>query len=123
MPRLQDILFVAWGVVLAILLAFHLKVAVFALIGAFVCGSIYLFAGMIPSRHDGFWSRLFTTVFLAIVVSSLVLILPGTFGAQRPAIEHTVMAIAALLPVAAVCFEIVRTPRVVQRILRSLGRR
>ena len=123
MPRLQDILFVAWGVVLAVLLAFHLKVAVFALIGAFVCGSIYLFAGMIPSRHDGFWSRLFTTVFLAVVVSSLVLILPGTLGARRPAIEGTVAVIAALLPVAALCFEIARTPHLMQRILRSLGRR
>jgi hypothetical protein len=31
MPRLQDILFVLWGVALAVLLAFQLKIAVFAL--------------------------------------------------------------------------------------------
>lgn len=123
MPRLQDILFVVLGVAIAILLAFHLKIAVFALLGAFGCGAIYVFAGMIPSRDEGFCNRVFVSVFLSIVVASLVLILPGTFGANRPDIETAVIALAAALPVAAVCFEIVRTPRVMETIMRSLGRR
>ncbi len=123
MPRLQDILFVILGVVLVVLLAFHLGIAVFALVGAFVCGSIYVFAGMLPSRTESLWRRAFTSGFLAAVMSCLVLILPGTFGAQRLDIQNAVIAIAGLLPVAAICFEIVRTPRVMQTILRSLGRR
>ena len=53
-----------------------------ALVGAFGCGAIYLLAGMIPSREEPFWRRTFTSVFLSVVVSSLVLILPGTMGAQ-----------------------------------------
>ena len=123
MPRLQDILFIILGIALAILLAFHLRIAVFALLGAFVCGAVYVFAGMLPSRNETFWRRVFTSVFLASVMSCVVLILPGTFGANRPDIAGTVLAIAALLPVAAICFEIVRTPRIMQNILRALGRR
>jgi hypothetical protein len=123
MPRLQDILFVVLAVALVILLAFHLRIAVLALLGAFACGSIYLFAGMIPSRNERFCNRAFVSVFLSIVMSSLVLIVPGTFGADRPDMENTIIAIAALLPVAAICFEIVRTPRVMQTILRCLGHR
>jgi hypothetical protein len=123
MPRLQDVLFVLWGVALAVLLAFHLKIAVFALVGAFACGAIYVFAGMIPSRHEGFWNRAFNSVFLSVVISSLMLILPGTVGATRPGVRTAVIAIAALLPVAALCFEIARTPRVLQTVLRSLRRR
>ena len=123
MPRLQDILFVILGVALAILLAFQLRIAVFALLGAFACGCVYVFAGMLPSRNEAFWRRLFTSVFLASVMSCLVLILPGTFGVDRPDIAGTVLAIAGLLPVAAICFEIARTPDLVQTILRSMRRR
>ena len=123
MPRFQDILFILFGVLVAVLLAFDLRIAMFALVGAFACGAVYLFAGMLPSRTEGFWPRVFTSVFLAAVLSCLVLILPGTLGANRPDIQGPVLAIAALLPVAALCFEIARTPRVVQTILRSLGRR
>lgn len=123
MPRLQDALFVALGVAVATLLALHLRIAVFALLGAFACGSIYLFVGMVPSRTESFWSRLFNTGFLSIVMASLVLILPGTFGAIGPGSQTVVIAIAALLPFAAICFEIVRTPRVTEIIMRSLGQR
>jgi hypothetical protein len=54
-----------------------------------------------------------------------VLILPGTMGAQalgRDA-QQTVMAIAGALPLMAICFEVVRTPRVMQGILRCFGYR
>lgn len=123
MLRVQDMLFIALGVALVVLLAFHLRIAVFALVGAFACGSVYLFAGMLPPRTESFWRRVFTTVFLAAVMSCLVLILPGTFGADAAGMAGTVLTIAALLPVAAFCFEVVRTPDVFQTILRSLGRR
>jgi hypothetical protein len=125
MPRPQDVLFGILGLVLLALIAFHIEVAVLALLGAFFCGAIYVFAGMIPSRDESFWDRLFITVFLSVVVSSLVLILPGTLGASAvgPNIEKTVIAIAGLLPVAAACFEIIRTPRVMQGILRCFGYR
>ena len=123
MPRLQDILFVVFGAALIAMLAFHLRIAVFALVGAFVCGSVYVFAGMIPPRTESFWRRVFTSVFLASVGSCLVLILPGTFGAKSADIAGTVLTIAAALPLAALGFEIVRTPGVVGIILRSLGRR
>ena len=125
MPRPQDILFGILGLVLVALMAFHIEVVVLALLGAFACGSIYVFAGMIPSRDEGFWHRLFITVFLSFVMSSLVLILPGTFGAQavRPDVRNAVIAIAGLLPLAAICFEVLRTPRVIQGILRCLGYR
>jgi drug/metabolite transporter (DMT)-like permease len=125
MPRPQDILFGILGLVLIILITFDIQVAVLALLGAFACGSIYVFAGMIPSRDEGFWNRLFITVFLSLVLSSLVLILPGSFGphAVRPDVKKVVIAIAGLLPLAAICFEVVRTPRVMQGILRCLGYR
>jgi drug/metabolite transporter (DMT)-like permease len=126
MPRLrsQDVLFALLGVALIALLTFDVGVIVLALVGAFACGSIYVFAGMIPSREDSFWNRLFTTVFLSVVLSSLVLILPGTFGTQfhRPDIENAAIAIAGLLPLTAICFEVLRTPRVIQGIRRCLGR-
>ena len=126
MPRLrpQDVLFALLGVALVALLAFNIGVVVLALVGAFACGSIYVFAGMMPSREDSFWNRLFTSVFLSVVLSSLVLILPGTFGAQfhRPDIEKAAIAIAGLLPLTAICFEVLRTPRVIQGIRRCLGR-
>lgn len=120
MPRLQDILFLILGLALIVMLAFHLRIAVFALVGAFVCGSVYVFAGMLPPRNEGFWRRVFTSVFLASVGSCLVLILPGTFGAKSADIAGTVLTIAASLPIAAFCFEVVRTPGVVGIILRSL---
>jgi hypothetical protein len=123
--RLQDILFGILGLVVATLLAFHFQVEVLALIGAFACGSIYLLAGMLPSRDESIWRRLFTTVFLAMVLSSLVLIVPGTFGSQaiRPAVETTVMTVAAVLPLMAIFFEVIRTPSVIRGILRCLGYR
>jgi hypothetical protein len=125
MPRPQDMLFVVLAAVVVVMVAFGLRVAVLALVGAFACGSLYLFAGMLPSREESFWRRAFTSVFLAVVLSSLVLIVPGSFGPdmRRPDIQRAVVAIAALLPVVALVFEILRTPRVIRRILRSLGQR
>ena len=125
MPRPQDVLFGILGLVLLALLAYQIEVVVLALLGAFVCGAIYVFAGMIPSRDEDFWHRVFITVFLSVVMSSLVLILPGTFGASAigPDVQNAVIAIAGLLPVAAVCFEVIRTPRVMQGILRCFGYR
>ena len=83
-PRPQDVLFAILGMVLVVLLAFEIRVAVLALLGAFACGSIYVFAGMMPDRTESFGHRIFISGFLAIVLSSLVLILPGTFGLQGP---------------------------------------
>ena len=125
MPRSQDILFALLGVALIALMALHFGVVPLALLGAFACGSVYLFAGMIPSRNESFWHRTFITVFLSLVLSSLVLILPGTFGSRAvgPNMQKTVMAIAGLLPLIAICFEVIRTPRVLQGILRCLGYR
>jgi hypothetical protein len=125
MPRPQDILFGILALVLVALIALDVQVAVLALLGAFACGSIYVFAGMLPSRDEGFWHRLFVTVFLAVVLSSLVLIVPGTFGpaAIRQEVQDTALAIAGLLPLAAICFEVIRTPRVIHGILRCFGYR
>ena len=125
MPRRQDVLFLVLGFILIVMLAFGLQIAVLALVGAFACGSLYLLAGMLPSPDETFGRRAFTSVFLAVVLSSLVLILPGTFGPdmRRPDIQRDVMAIAALLPLIALGFEIVRTPRVIRNILRRLGQR
>ena len=122
MPRQQDILFALFAVALVAMLAFDIGVVVIALVGAFALGSIYLLAGMLPARGEGFWRRVFTTVFLSLVLASLVLILPGTFGPARAELRTAVLAIAGLLPLAAVCFEIVRTPRVIDGILRRLPR-
>lgn len=125
MPRSQDMLFAVLGAVIVVMAALDLRVAVLALVGAFACGSLYLFAGMLPSREESFWRRVFTSVFLAIVLSSVVLIVPGSFGAdmRRPEIEESIPAIAGLLPLIALGFEIVRTPRVIRGILRCLGQR
>jgi hypothetical protein len=123
MLRSQDILFGILGVALAALMALHIEVIVLALVGAFACGAIYVFAAMIPTREESFLQRAFTSAFLAIVVSSLVLILPGTLGAPHPELRRAVIAIAAALPLAALCFEVARTPRVIQAILRCLGYR
>src|SRR5262245_57231263 len=120
MLRLPDKLFVALSLVLIAMVALQIRVAVAALLGAFVCGSVYVFAGMLPSANEEFWRRMFTSVFLALVFSSLVLILPGTFGplAHRRDVQEAVLIIAALIPVAAICYEIARTPRVIQTFLR-----
>ena len=123
MPRLQDLLFGLFAVVVIAMLAFHVGVVVIALVGAFALGSIYLLAGMLPARGEGFWRRIFTTVFLSLVLASLVLILPGTFGPARPELRTAVLVIAGLLPLAAICFEVIRTPRVMQGILRCFGQR
>jgi len=124
-PRPQDVLFAILGVVVVVLLAFDIRIAVLALVGAFACGAIYVFAGMMPDRAESFWHRIFISGFLAIVLSSLVLILPGTFGLKgpHPDLQKTVVVIAGLIPLAAIGFEIIRTPRVVQGILWCLGYR
>ncbi len=124
MPRAQDVLFGILGVVVAALLAMHLKVGVFALVGAFGCGSVYVFTGMIPPRTESFGHRVFTSVFLTVVLSCLVLILPGTLGLQgpHPDAEKAVLVVAAALPLIAICFEVLRTPWVSQGILRCLVR-
>lgn len=123
MPRSQDVLFGVFVVVVLGLLAFHIGVIVVALLGAFACGSFYMFAGMMPSAEESFGQRVFTSVFLSAVVSSLILILPGTLGPRliHHDIEHAVLAVAALPPLIAVCFEVLRTPRVIRGILRWLG--
>jgi hypothetical protein len=125
MPRPQDILFGIFGLVLVGLMALHFEVAVTALVGAFACGAIYVLKGMLPSRDESFCHRAFISVFLSIVLASLVLILPGTFGAHAlgRGAEQTVIDIAGALPLIAIGFEILRTPRVIQGILRCFGQR
>jgi len=124
-PRPQDLLFAILGVVVVTLAVFDIQVVVLALVGAFACGSIYVFAGMLPDRTESFWNRVFISGFLSIVLSSLVLILPGTFGLQgpHPDLQKTVVVIAGVIPLAAIGFEVIRTPRVIQGILRYLGYR
>jgi len=123
MLRPSDVIFGILGIVVVAMLSLHMAVIVFALVGAFACGSIYVFAGMIPSRTESFCSRVFVSVFLSLVLSAIVLIMPGTFGSQRPDMQKPVLAIAALLPLAAFCFEIFRTPRIADGILHWLRRR
>ena len=125
MLRLQDVVFVLFGLLIGTLLAFHFGVAVLALIGAFVCGAASLLTGLVPSRDEPFLWRTFTSAFLAVVLSSIVLIVPGTMGAQarQPEVEKTVLIVAGLLPLVAIGFEVVRTPRVLRGILRYLGYR
>ena len=122
MIRPSDVIFGILGVVVIAMLSLHMAVIVFALVGAFACGSIYVFAGMIPSRTESFWNRAFVSVFLSLVLSSIVLIMPGTFGAPQPDMQKPVLAIAALLPLSAFCFEILRTPRIIEGILRWIRR-
>ena len=123
--RTQDVLFASLGLVVVVLAAFDIRVVVLALLGAFACGAIYVFAGMIPDRAESFWHRIFISGFLSIVLSSLVLILPGTFGLNgpHPDLQKTVGVIAGLIPLAAIGFEIIRTPRIIQGILRCFGYR
>jgi drug/metabolite transporter (DMT)-like permease len=124
-PRAQDVLFAILGLVVVILALFDIQVAVLALVGAFACGALYVFAGMLPDRTESFLHRIFISGFLSIVLSSLVLILPGTFGLQgpHPDLQKAVVVIAGLIPLAAIGFEVVRTPRVIKGILWCLGYR
>jgi hypothetical protein len=121
MLRPQDILFGILGLALLVLTAFHYGVGVLELLAAFFCGSITVFAGMLPPSDQSFLERAFTSVFLAIVLSSLGLIVPGTLGRPDPALRTTVLVIAGALPLTAFFFEIVRTPRVIRGIRRCLG--
>src|SRR4029079_18636528 len=100
MLRLPDKLFAALSLVLIAMVALQIRIAVTALVGAFVCASVYVFAGMLPPANEEFWRRMFTSVFLALVFSSLVLILPGTFGAlaHRRDVQDAVLIVAALRP-------------------------
>ena len=123
---MKRVIAIALGIILALvvvaLMSLQLAVVVFALLGAFACGSLYVFAGMIPARSESFGNRVFVSVFLALVASSIVVIVPGTFGAPRPDLQKPVLTIAALLPVLAFVFEVVRTPRVANHVLRWLRR-
>src|ERR1043166_9661782 len=123
--RLQDVLFASLGLALVVLAAFDIRVVVLALLSAFACGALYVFAGMLPERTESLSHRIFISGFLSIVLSSLVLILPGTFGLKgpHPDVQKAVVVIAGLLPLIAFTFEVVRTPRVIRGILWCLGYR
>ena len=122
MGRWRDILFGLFFLALLGLSAFHIGVLVVALVGAFACGSIYVFAGMIPSASESLGQRLFTSIFLSLVLSSLILILPGTLGIKGIDRDKQVILVIALLPpLAAIGFELLRTPHIVRRLLRWLG--
>jgi hypothetical protein len=123
MIRPSDVIFVILAVVVVAMLSLHMAVIVFALLGAFACGSLYVFAGMIPPRTESFGTRVFVSVFLSVVASSIVLILPGTFDLHRPDMAKPVLAIAALLPLTAFCFEVLRTPGIFAEFWRWLARR
>jgi hypothetical protein len=123
MIRRSDAFFIILVVAVAAMLSLHMAVIVVALLGAFACGSIYVFAGMIPSRTEGFGTRVFISMFLAVVAASIVLIVPGTLGLTRPSLQKPVLMIAMLLPLAAFCFEILRTPGLFAGVMRWLARR
>ena len=120
MPHVQDLLFVAFAIAIGVLLALDFQVGLLALLGAFLCGAVYLFAGMIPPGTESFGRRVFNSIFLACVLSCLVLIVPGTLGAGRINLQGPVLIIAAALPLAALCFEVMRTPNLMQTIGRAL---
>jgi hypothetical protein len=120
--RASDFAFGILALAVVALMSLHMAVIVFALVGAFACASLYIFAGMIPARSESFWNRVFVSVFLALVASSIVLIVPGTFGARQPELQNPVLVIAALLPVLAFVFEVIRTPRLADNVLRWLRR-
>lgn len=123
MIRPSDVIFILLAVVVVAMLSMHMAVIVFALVGAFACGSLYVFAGMIPSRTEPFWSRVFVSVFLSVVLASIVLIIPGSFGAHRLDLRKPVLTVAALLPLAAFCFEVFRTPGIFSGLWRWFARR
>ena len=120
--RASDFAFGILALAVVALISLHMAVIVFALVGAFACGALYVFAGMIPARSESFWNRVFVSVFLALVASSIVLIVPGTFGARQPDLQKPVLVIAALLPLLAFSFEVIRTPRIANHVLRWLRR-
>jgi uncharacterized membrane protein YjjP (DUF1212 family) len=120
--RASDFAFGILALAVVALISLHMAVIVFALVGAFACGALYVFAGMIPSRSESFWNRVFVSVFLALVASSIVLIVPGTFGARQPDLQKPVLVVAALLPLLAFAFEVIRTPRIANHVLRWLRR-
>jgi hypothetical protein len=121
--RAQDILFGILGLTVAALIALHYQFAVLALAGAFLCGALYLLIGMLPSREQSFGERAFTSVFLALVLSSLVLILPCTTGAPPSVWRKPALIVAGALPALALAFETARTPRLIEQLWRLLGRR
>ncbi|MBX9828917.1 MAG: hypothetical protein K2Y27_28495 [Xanthobacteraceae bacterium] len=120
--RVSDFVFGILALAVIALMSLHMAVIVFALVGAFVCGSLYVFAGMIPACNESFGNRVFVSLFLALVASSVVLIVPGTFGARQPDMQRPVLIVAAMLPVLAFVFEVIRTPRVANVALRWLRR-
>ncbi|MBX9846256.1 MAG: hypothetical protein K2Z80_31070 [Xanthobacteraceae bacterium] len=120
--RASDFVFGILALAVIALMSRHMAVIVFALVGAFVCGSLYVFAGMVPARSESFGNRIFVSVFLALVASSIVLIVPGTFGARQPDMQRLVLMVAAMPPVLAFVFEVIRTPRVANLVLRWLRR-
>jgi hypothetical protein len=120
--RASDFAFGILALIVVALISLHMAVIVFALVGAFVCGSLYVFVGMIPLRSESFCNRVFVSVFLALVASSIVLIVSGTLGARQPDLQKPVLLIAALPPVLALVFEIIRTPRLADKVLRWLRR-
>lgn len=120
--RAQDFAFGILGLTVVAMLSLRMTVIVFALFGAFACGALYVFAGMVPARSEPFGNRVFISVFLSLVAASIVLIVPGTFGAPPPDMQGPVLAFAAALPVFAFVFEVLRTPRLADRVLRWLGR-
>jgi hypothetical protein len=81
MIRPSDVIFVILAVVVVAMLSLHMAVIVFALVGAFACGSLYVFAGMVPPRTESFGTRVFVSVFLAVVAASIA----DTAGHPRPA--------------------------------------
>jgi len=61
--RAPDVFFAILALAIAALLASDMAVIVFALVGAFACGSLYVFAGMIPARTESFGTRVFVSCF------------------------------------------------------------
>lgn len=121
MPRRQDIAFGIVGLIAVALMVSGADVIVLALVGAFLCGAAYVLAGMLPDPHESFAERAGTTVFLAIVLACLVLIVPVTLGPPGPRTRTAMTAVAVVLPLAALAFETFRTPGIVRGLLRRLG--
>jgi phosphate/sulfate permease len=119
--RSQDVLFAIVSLVVLALAVFRLQIAIPALLGALLCGAIYLIAGMLPRREQPFFERVSTSLFLSAVLSSLILILPTTLGAPMAEWHAIVLALAAAPPAAALILEIARTPRLIRSLLRFLG--
>ena len=58
------------------------------LVGAFACGALYVLAGMLPTATEFPGAGVHIRGFCAVVLSSLVLILPGTLGAPHPELHR-----------------------------------